>query len=409
MNDKLLQVETHDFKYNSNISKSLKSSLFYSKNLYNISLYLCRQNYFKYKTGLNYESLYKIIKNDLIYKQDYYSLPTKVSQQTIKNVANLFRGFVNAVKDYRRNPSKYKAKPKLPKYKDKTNGKYLLTYTKQSISQKKIKNHLIKLSSIDFDIKTKARQIQQVRIMPKAFVVTIEVVYYKDIQDMKLPKDNIISIDLGVNNLTSITSNRIGFTPILVNGRSVKSVNQYYNKMKAYYQSLLPSNQYNSKRINKISYKRKKKINHYFHNTSKFIIDLCLSNSIGTIVIGKNQDWKQNINIGKKNNQSFVFIPYNVLINQIKYKAKLYNIDVIETEESYTSKCSFIDKEEIGKHENYLGKRIKRGLFRSKDGKLINSDVNGSYNICRKAFPKSFDKGIEEFVVTPKSYTLCKI
>ena len=196
----------------------------------------------------------------------------------------------------------------------------------------------------------------------------------------------------------------MGLNPIIINGRVLKSMNQYFNKKKAKLQSYI-GDKGTSNKIISLTNKRNRKISDYLHKTSKYVIEMCLLNKIGKIIIGKNKQWKQEINIGSKNNQSFVAIPHAKLIEMIRYKAKMYQIEVIITEESYTSKCSFIDNESIAKHEIYLGKRINRGLFKSSNGLKINADVNGSLNIARKVIPNfninSIEKGIQGIVVSP--------
>lgn len=172
--------------------------------------------------------------------------------------------------------------------------------------------------------------------------------------------------------------------PFSINGRPLKSINQYYNKEKARLQAHLKGNKKTSKRIYSITNKRNNKVKDYLHKSSRKIVNFLVSNNISTLIIGYNEEWKQNINLGRANNQAFVNIPFYTFIKQLEYKCKLEGISVILTEESYTSKCSFLDGESIEKHNNYLGKRIKRGLFRSAEGKLINADLNGSLNILRK-------------------------
>jgi putative transposase len=204
-----------------------------------------------------------------------------------------------------------------------------------------------------------------------------------------------------------VTSNVGSLKPLLINGRGLKSINQYYNKKKAYLQSLLPKGVYNSKKISQLTHKRNMKIHDFMHKASKGLIDYLVSNQIGKLVIGKNKNWKQNLNIGKKSNQSFTSIPFQKLIDMITYKAVLKGIEVLLTEESYTSKCSFIDMEPLKKQESYKGKRVERGLFKSENGTLINADCNGSGNIIRKVFPNAFcgetqqANGIEGVVVRP--------
>ena len=337
-------------------------------------------------------------------------MPRKVSQQILKTTAETFKSFMKGLKEFYKHPDKFLGKPKLPKYKDKSKGQFVVPYTYQSISKREL--DIIKLSQTNIKVHTKQKNIQQVRIVPHKTHYTIEIVYRKEIkQNRKLRKRKAVAIDPGVNNLLTITSNEIGFIPKIVNGRSIKSVNQFYNKKKAHFQSLLPKDVYTSKSIQRLALKRSRKINHYLHHSSKFLVELCLKHNIGTIVIGRNKNWKQKCNIGKKNNQNSDTIPFYKLIEKIKYKAMIAGIRVVETREDYTSKCSFLDLEIIKKHKNYKGHRKTRGMYKSKKYGEINADVNGSYNILRKVFPGNFKKkkGIEGFVVNPISYTLCKI
>ncbi|MFQ6039789.1 MAG: RNA-guided endonuclease TnpB family protein, partial [Candidatus Poribacteria bacterium] len=205
-------------------------------------------------------------------------------------------------------------------------------------------------------------------------------------------------------------SNKPSFVPLLVNGRPLKSINQFYNKRRAQLVSQLPDpksaggdarSRQTSKRLDRLTDKRNRRIKHELHVASFNIIDHLVKERIGTLVIGKNKNWKQEINIGKKNNQNFVSIPHARFVDMLKYKAELQGIQVYTTEEGYTSKCSFLDLEPIEKHETYVGQRIKRGLFRSKDGILINADINGSCNIIRKVAPNAFADGVEGAVVRP--------
>jgi IS605 OrfB family transposase len=238
-----------------------------------------------------------------------------------------------------------------------------------------------------------------VRIIPKIKHYIIEIIYKKEVKDLKLNKNNIAGIDLGVNNLCAITSNQDNVKPLLINGRPLKFINQFYNKKKAKLQSFVGDK--SSNRLIKLINKRNRKVDNYLHNASKVIINHLIKNDIGTLIIGKNELWKTNCNMSKKNNQNFINIPHARLINMIEYKANLVGINIALTEESYTSKCSFIDFEEMCHHDNYLGRRKYRGLFISKDKIKINADCNGSGNIIRKAFPNAFANGIEGVVVHP--------
>lgn len=239
-------------------------------------------------------------------------------------------------------------------------------------------------------IKTNVKkdELKQVRIIPQATCYVVEVVYERKETDLGLNKDNFLSIDLGLNNLCSCISN-VETNSFIINGRVMKSVNQWYNKKKAKLMSFV-GNKGTSNRIRKITLFRNCWIEDKLHKISRYIVDFCKSNNIGTIIIGLNKEWKNEINIGKRNNQHFVSIPHSKLIDKIVYKANLLGIEVITHEESYTSKIDHLAFEPLKKQESYLGKRKKRGLFQSSVGKLINADINGAIGIARKVVGDSF-------------------
>jgi putative transposase len=249
-------------------------------------------------------------------------------------------------------------------------------------------------------IETRHQNVDQVRIVPKSGYYVVEVIYEQAETQADVDTALYAGIDIGIDNLATLTSNKVGFTPRIVNGRPLKSMNQYYNKCKAELQSILKDTRF-TPRMERITNKRTRRIDHYLHTASRRIIDLLISEGIGKLVIGKNPNWKQEVNIGKRNNQQFVCIPHARFIEMLIYKAKLVGIAVIITEESYTSKCSFLDNEDICKHEAYCGKRVKRGLFRASTGRHINADVNGSYNIVRKVVPDAFEQRDRGCVVHP--------
>jgi len=203
----------------------------------------------------------------------------------------------------------------------------------------------------------------------------------------------------------ALTSNQPGFTPLLINGRPLKSINQFYNKRKAQLQPQLKGNRKTSPRIQRLTRCRYQKIDNYLHHASRLIVDILRTKQIGTLVVGKNEQWKTEINLGKQTNQNFVSIPHARLIEMLEYKARLVGIKVILQEESYTSQANFLGLDLIpvyGKTEKepmFTGKRIKRGLYKTSTGQLINSDINGSYNILRKAIPNAFSDGIVSCVV----------
>ena len=193
-----------------------------------------------------------------------------------------------------------------------------------------------------------------------------------------------------------------GLDPLLINGRPLKAINAYYNKRKATLQSQLAKGQYHSHRLDRLTDKRNRRVKAYLHWASRRVIDWCVENHIGVLVIGQNKLWKQNVEMGKESNQKFVSIPHATFIDMLTYKAEWVGIKVILREESYSSKCSWLDLEPVRKHKTYLGRRIKRGEFVSAKGVHINADVNGSLNIMRKAIPTAFGKrGIKGIVVCP--------
>ena len=371
----MILSERHIIK-NSELFNELDNMCFLSKNLYNKGLYIVRQHFFNTEKYLNYNTLENILKKSK--DVDYYALPTKVSQQILMVLDNNFKSFFKLLE--KKKKGVYKEKVKIPKYLDK-DSRNLLIFTSQAISKKFIKNGIIKLSNVKSTIKTKVKTIKQVRIIHKGNHIVVEVLYEKQSKDI-VTNNRYAAIDLGLNNLATISSNVT--KPFIVNGKPLKSINQYYNKTKSNLQSKLKNNEKSNKRISSLNLKRNNKINDYLHKSSTFIVNYLVSNNISMLIVGHNKEWKQNIKIGKKNNQNFVSIPHSRFKELLKYKCELEGIKYIEIEESYTSKCSFLDNEEICKHTSYKGKRVKRGLFKSNDGTLINADVNGSLNILKK-------------------------
>ena len=264
----------------------------------------------------------------------------------------------------------------------------MLVYTVQAISKKRFDEaNVIKLSGIDVEIPTAVTydSLCEVRVVKKPNAYVIEVVYDNGNEEVECTDNGrYAAIDLGVSNFTTVTSNIKGFQPFVVDGRHIKSVNRYYNKEVSRYKSILDGRNKKKKvsnRIYRLTEKRNNRMNDFIHKASRMIVNQLVSNDIHTLVVGYNQGWKQDINIGRKNNQSFVQIPHERFLKVLAYKCKLEGINMLTIDESYTSKCSFLDGEDICKHDTYTGRRVKRGLFKSADGTLINADVNGSYNI----------------------------
>ena len=372
---------------------------FQSKNIYNQGLYNVRQYYFNHKKYLNYYGNYDLTKTQECY--DY--LPKKVFTQTLKHVDMVFKSFFALLKNK-------SVKNKIPKYLDNVNGRYVAIFTKQAISLKEFKKTCkLRLSQTGIYIPTKLTDfssLKEVRIVPRMHHYVIEVVYQVK-EKTHCDNGKYASIDLGLNNLATVVFNE-GSKPLIVNGRPLKSINQYYNKKKAQYQSRLKGNKRTSKRICTLTNKRNNKVTDYLHKASRLLVNQLVSQGITTLVIGKNPNMKQDINIGKVNNQNFVQLPIMRFADLMKYKCELEGIKVLFNEESYTSKCSFLDGEDICKHDKYMGKRVKRGLFVSRNGIKINADVNGAYNIMLKAIPNAFTNGIEGVGVHPMVLTIKK-
>jgi transposase, IS605 OrfB family, central region len=376
----------------------LDQAAFLSKNLYNAANYQIRQSFILKGEYISYSRMDKLMQQS----PDYCALPRKVSQWVLRQLHQDWKSFFEANKVYQKDPSVFAGKPKLPKDKHKTEGRNLLTYTRQAISRKLLSQGIVRPSQLDVEVKTKQKQIQQVRIAPKKTHYVIEVVYkWEPEKNDRLNQDWYAGIDLNLDNLAVVTSNKPGFTPVVVNGRPLKSNNQFYNKRRAELQSRLPVGA-SSRRLDRLTDKRNRRIDHDLHRASRFITDLLVQEQIGTLIVGKNPGWKQRINLGTRNNQSFVQIPHARFASMLQYKAEMAGIQFILHEESHTSKCSFLDLESIGHQEHYQGRRVHRGLFISSKGKRIQADVNGSYNIIRKAAPCAFTAaGVEGAVVRP--------
>lgn len=395
-------TEKHIIKLSNPLFKECDKLCFNSKNIYNCSMFLIKQDYINNKSYNTLNNLYNILKNEDCYKL----LPPKVAQQTLRNVSSIWKSYFALIK------SKEQKNVGEPKFLDKTNGRFVTTFTNQAISKKAyIKNHKIKLSQCDIEFYTKIDSFDKiacVRIIPCLDSYTIEVVY--EINNVEQLKSNrtYFSIDLGVNNLATVTCNKHNYKPFVINGKPMKSVNQYYNKKLSYYKSKLSQNKKKtSHRLKRLTNKRNNKITDYLHKASSLIVKKMCDEDVRCLIIGKNDNWKQETNIGKTNNQNFVNIPHSRFVNMLKYKCEKVGISLRLVEESYTSKCSFLDNESIEKHDKYVGKRIKRGLYQSANGRLINADVNGSYNIMKKAVPNVFKTdGIEGVVVHPLIITI---
>ena len=395
--NKEIRVRKLQVKSGSQAEQELDHNMFLSKNLSNTCIYIQRNKFFtkrdcqdpklksEMKSFLTFVELIKMLQDSN--QVDYRALPVAVAQQVCIQVCDEFISFFKKLK-------KGDKTARIPKYKDKVKGRNKLSYTKNAISTKELKKGYIKLTGINTKFKIPDgidyKDIQRVDVVKKSSHIEVIIMYKVPKVELKEKNNRYMGADLGLNNLITVASNVKGITPMIFDGRPVKAINQFYNKYVSELQSKLTKKgkeKYTSNKIYSITRNRYNKINDYFHKISTYLINQAVSNGITAIFIGLNKEWKQEIKLGKENNQKFVQIPFDILIDMITYKAKDKGIDVITTEESYTSKCSFFDNEEMCHHDKYQGKRIKRGLFRTSDRKTINSDVNGALNIIRKVIP----------------------
>ena len=359
-----------------------------SNNLYNQALYLFRQTLKNENKWLWYADMDKLMKTtpNLEGEINYKLLKAQVSQQILKVLDRNVKAYCKAIKDFKEQPSKYKAMPQLPSFR-KRGSLFNLYYTNQAASIKDGKIRLAKDLNIiipQWDkYKERIQNFQQVRIIPSGKKLKVEIVYRYEIKDANLDKTRYASTDLGIDNLATMVTDNGSF---LYSGKFLKSYNRNFNRRLAKLQSIKDKQGIKkaTKRMQNLYEKRDRYFEDAFHKYSRMIVNHLIENRIGNLVVGYNTGWKQSVNIGKRNNQKFVQIPFARLASYLKYKCEMAGIRFVENEESYTSKCDALAKEEIGKHESYLGKRVKRGMFRSSTGRYINADVNGAVNILRK-------------------------
>ena len=374
--------------------RNLKYLCHIAKNLKNQAIYNVRQHYFNNKKYLSYNENYKILKNS----ENYKKLNSNMAQQILKEVDESFKSFFALLKLAKK--GQYNGKIKLPNYLDKDGFTTLvigfvrlkddmLIVPYSNSFRKTHKEIAIKLPPV-----LKGKKIKEIRIIPKQHSRYFEIQYIYEVEEVQreLNKENVLGIDLGIDNLcTCVTNTGASF---IIDGRKLKSINQYYNKINAKLQSIKDKQKIErtTLRQKRITRKRNNRINDYLSKAARTIVNYCLNNDIGKLVLGYNEDFQRNSNIGSINNQNFVNIPYGKLRDKLIYLCKLYGIEFKLQEESYTSKASFFDGDEIPIYDKenlqeyiFSGKRIKRGLYQTSTGKLINADCNGALNILRKS------------------------
>lgn len=401
------RVEKHLIKQNNSYYPMFCDFAHKSKNLYNHANFLVRNEFIKNNKWLRYGEMDKILKADLEF-DDYKQMPTAQSaQQILRLLEKDWKSFFAAIKDWNNHKDKYLGRPKLPKYKSK-DGKHILILTNQNV---KIKDGILCFPKTfkgftlnpQFLNKDNFVSFQQVRFVPGYKSFTVELVYNIEVPDALLSDNGrYLSVDIGLDNLATVVNN-VGDKPIVINGKGLKSINKYYNKQISHYREVAKrmNNKDYTNRMNRLTLKRNHKIDDYMHKASKYLIDYALENDFNTIVIGNNKNWKQESSMSKRVNQSFVGIPHMRFIEMVQYKVQNAGLNVILTEESYTSGTSFLDNEEPIKTNYDKSRRVQRGLFVSNNGIKINADVNGAYQIMRKVFPKVNADGIQGVALHP--------
>jgi putative transposase len=401
-------VEQHVIKRTDPRYQRIDAAAFASKNLWNAANYLVRQYFLFQGVYLNNTAVFHLMKEH----EAYQALPRKVSNQVLLQLHKAWQSFFEAMDEWREHRERFIGRPKLPGYKHKTEGRNLLVYEQGAIWKRELDQGVIAVTELGALVQTTQNRetVCEVRIVPKGDHYVIEVVYQEEAKPAPVDPALFVAVDLGVSVLAALTSNKPGFIPRLVNGKPIKSRNQYYNKQRARHQSTLAKqNYFTSHQLERITTKRNRRIMHYLHTASRRIINLLVQEGIGLLIIGKNPLWKQEVEMGKRNNQNFVQVPHARFIELLTYKAELVGIQVILTEESYTSKASFLDRDEIPVYDSeraeeprFSGRRDGRWYYAS-GKRIIHSDVNGSYNVGRKVVPTAFDgPGIAAPAVRPR-------
>ncbi len=395
-----------------------------AKNMYNVGLYSVRQFFFAENRFLAYESNYHHCKDN----ENYGLLHSQVAQQCLKSVDEAFSGFFKLLG--MKKEGKLAARISLPHYLKK-DGYFPLVYPQPYIKEGKIqfsvsnkfrKNYreetgkVFKAFKFSIPPMIKGKKIHELRIIPKyngRYFVAQFVYEIKEEIAENLDKDQCLSLDLGLNNLVAAIDTK--GSSFLVDGRKLKSMNQWYNKQLSKLQSLkdLQGIKRLTNKMAKLILKRSNQVNDYLKKTARLVINYCLEHKLGTLIVGVNEGWKTRINMGQVNNQNFVQIPFHALRQQLAYLCKRYGINYIEQEESYTSLASALDLDKLPEYNadnpqtyEFSGKRIKRGLYRTLNKKLVNSDINGSANIGRKSKANLFEKRevLEGLLDAPRRY-----
>ena len=387
---KVQRCEQHNIRYGTDFYKFVDEMCFKSKNLYNYANYIIRQEFINNGNWIKYNQLFQLVKES----EPYKDIGNNTGQGTLRILDKNWKAFFKAIKDWKKNPSKYLGRPKIPKYKDK-DGRFVLSLDSNKV---KLKDGYVYFAWKPFKpynnmFKTNAQErILQCRFIPRCGKYVMEIVYEIEVPDISETSDRVAAIDIGVDNFITMVNN-IGENPIAVKGGVIKSINQFYNKQKANIQSELKkvNGKDWSKKLQKLTDKRYEMIKYQMHCISKYVVDWCVLYRIDTLIVGHNDEWKQK----KQGMQNFTYIPYELFIQMLAYKCENNGIKFVENEEAYTSGTSFLDNEDPVKENYNKERRVHRGLFIADCGKKINADVNGAYQILKKVIPDAFSKGIE--------------
>jgi len=394
----LKRVEQHVIKVNHSWFRYCDSITNHSRKLYNSVQYVQRQGFFYGHGTQSQPKLDKMFQAT----ENYKALPSKVAQLVLQQSADAWKSFFEALKTYKENSSKFTGRPSPPGYAHKRN---LVKFNTQAVGRREFKKGFLvpSMSPLSLPVKPglKFEDLCEVRIVPKTGCFVIEVVY--DAQDISGLSSSVnpgiaAAIDIGLDNLATIVFNQPSIQPIVVNGKPLKSANQFYNKQVAKLRSLLPSGIGTSRRIQNVVRNRNHFVCSYLHQCSRLVVNELLALGVTSVAIGKNEQWKTNINLAKKTNQKFVQVPHARFIEILTYKLEAVGIKVIVGEESYTSKASFLDWDNIPIYtpdsktkNNFSGRRVKRSWYVAQDGSKIHADVNGAFNIGKKVIPTVFD------------------
>ena len=407
MTNTMILCERHIIKKSHPFYDECDKLTFLAKNLYNSTLYYQRDSFFN-KDFKSYYDVNRVFTHGN--QKDYRALPAKVSKCVQQLVDKSFKSYFALVK--KKVNGDYSRSVRIPEYLNKTSGRCVVPYSKDALSLKN--KGFVKLSQTNIVVGTKLSrdEIKAARIVPKGNHFVIEILYKEICKPLKSDKPTRVAfVDPGLNNLMTVTSNC--FNPMIYNGKPLKAINQLSNKNIASLKSKLSEKGLRtSSLLQSIYSKRSRRLTDLLHKMTTKLVNQLDSYNIDTVIFGHNIGQKQDINLGKVTNQNFVQIPFTQLLYLLKYKCELKGIRFIETEESYTSKCSFLDEEVISKHSTYMGQRVKRGLFQTSTGILINADVNGSLNIGRKYLTKinmytqELHEDLVKFMVNPKVITI---